>query len=54
MGQFNRQQGIPAQSQRTAPAQRPAITQGRLPAAQPAPHQTPPANRGGGQMRQQR
>lgn len=51
MGQFNRQQGIPAQSQRTAPAQRPAITQGRLPAAQPAPHQTPPANRGGGQMR---
>jgi hypothetical protein len=59
MGQFNRQQGIPAQSQRPAPAQRPATTQGRLPtpgppAAHPAPRQTPPASRGGGQERQQR
>ncbi|MGD0844915.1 MAG: DUF3300 domain-containing protein [Geobacteraceae bacterium] len=59
MGQFNRQQQIPAQSQRPAPAQRPATTQGRLPspgppAAHPAPRQSLPASRGGGQVRQQR
>ncbi len=51
MGQFNRQQPKPAQNQRPAPAQRPAINQGRQPApgpaAKPAPPQTPPASQGG-------
>jgi len=53
MGQFNRQQQIPAQSQRPSQVQRPATAQGRVRAAQPAPRQSPPANRSGGQERQQ-
>lgn len=53
MGRFNRQQPMPAQSQRPAPAQpRPVnITPRsapRAPAAQPAPRQAAPASRGGG------
>ncbi len=59
MDQFKRQQQTPVQIQRPAPAQphpvnispRPAP---RAPAAQPAPRQAPPANRGGGQERQRR
>jgi hypothetical protein len=59
MGQFNRQQQIPAQSQHPAPAQRPATSQGPRPAPSPpavhsAPRQAQPANRGGEQERQHR
>jgi hypothetical protein len=48
MGQFNRQQQIPAQRQRPAPAQTPAAAQGPRPApgsptAQPTPRQSVPA-----------
>jgi hypothetical protein len=58
MGQFNRQQQVPVQSQRPAAAQRPAISPSRQPvtrpATHPAPRQAQPVNRGGGEERKHR
>ena len=59
MDQFNRQQPVPAQNLRHAPAQRPAVISGPLPLARPpvahsAPRQQPPASHRGEEDRKHR